>query len=64
MLLIAHRNHNVHLQNCHDHENPRSCSAAAEAKLCTPYEQRAPAEILNAPACRRVLTYRFDIMFP
>jgi hypothetical protein len=49
--LITHRNHNVHLQNSHGHEHRRPCSAAAEAILCTPYEQRNDPGILALSAC-------------
>ena len=39
MFLIAHWNHDVHLQNSHGNENRRSSSAPAEATLCASYEQ-------------------------
>ena len=52
MLLIAHRNHNVHLQNSHDNENRPSSSAPPEATLCARYEQSRDADRPTLTACR------------
>ena len=41
-LLITNRHHNVHMGNSHGNEDRRPRSVAAEANLCTRYEQRGP----------------------